>query len=422
MPNPTHLDSAALLNRDCHCHTTDVRQTHGRIEQQLRAHGIREPLLDTHPHLFSKTPVFVERHHIDQTHALIAAIGSVVRLPGYREAVLAKAPPIARVDNGSEGALSGYDFHLGPEGPRLIEVNTNAGGVLLNTQLLRAQLACCPETLRTGHVADRVEAAVLAMFQREWTLVRGNSASPARMAIVDETPTAQYLYPEFLLFKKLLESQGWETVVADPSELRFDGERLQHGGRLIDIVYNRLTDFYLEKPEHAHLREAHRLGAAVLTPHPRAHALYANKLNLALLSDERELHALGVPPQAIQVLARHIPRTRAVASRAHDEWWVNRKEWFFKPSSGYASRGAYRGDKLTRRVFAEIMHSDYVAQSLVPAGLRRHARDSEALRWDLRVYAYAGKPLLHAARLYAGQTTNFRTPGGGFAPVFVADP
>jgi hypothetical protein len=26
---------------------------------------------------------------------------------------------------------------------------------------------------------------------------------------------------------------------------------------------------------------------------------------------------------------------------------------------------------------------------------------------------------LVAARLYQGQTTNFRTPGGGFAPVFV---
>jgi hypothetical protein len=65
------------------------------------------------------------------------------------------------------------------------------------------------------------------------------------------------------------------------------------------------------------------------------------------------------------------------------------------------------------------MHDEYVAQSLVPPGLRHPARNAEALRWDLRVYAYAGTPLLHAARLYLGQTTNFRTPGGGFAPVFI---
>jgi len=39
------------------------------------------------------------------------------------------------------------------------------------------------------------------------------------------------------------------------------------------------------------------------------------------------------------------------------------------------------------------------------------------LKIDIRCYAYAGRALLYAARAYHGQTTNFRTPGGGFAPV-----
>ena len=43
-----------------------------------------------------------------------------------------------------------------------------------------------------------------------------------------------------------------------------------------------------------------------------------------------------------------------------------------------------------------------------------------ALKADFRNYVYAGKVQLIAARLYQGQTTNFRTPGGGFAPVMVA--
>jgi hypothetical protein len=37
---------------------------------------------------------------------------------------------------------------------------------------------------------------------------------------------------------------------------------------------------------------------------------------------------------------------------------------------------------------------------------------------DVRLYTYDGRLLLAAARLYQGQTTNFRTEGGGFAPVF----
>jgi len=39
------------------------------------------------------------------------------------------------------------------------------------------------------------------------------------------------------------------------------------------------------------------------------------------------------------------------------------------------------------------------------------------LKIDVRLYTFAGTILLAAARLYQGQTTNMRTPGGGFAPV-----
>ena len=44
---------------------------------------------------------------------------------------------------------------------------------------------------------------------------------------------------------------------------------------------------------------------------------------------------------------------------------------------------------------------------------RRNSRKT-----DVRLYVYDGQNLLTAARLYQGQTTNFRTPGGGFAPAF----
>jgi hypothetical protein len=41
------------------------------------------------------------------------------------------------------------------------------------------------------------------------------------------------------------------------------------------------------------------------------------------------------------------------------------------------------------------------------------------LKFDIRAYTYAGQVQLLAARMYAGQTTNFRTQGGGFAPIIV---
>jgi hypothetical protein len=102
--------------------------------------------------------------------------------------------------------------------------------------------------------------------------------------------------------------------------------------------------------------------------------------------------------------------------------WQGRRDWFFKPAQGHASKAAYRGDKLTRRVWGEIMAGDYVAQAYAAPGLRnvRHEGAPAELKVDVRLYTYEGEILLTAARLYRGQTTNMRTPGGGFAPVLIA--
>lgn len=68
------------------------------------------------------------------------------------------------------------------------------------------------------------------------------------------------------------------------------------------------------------------------------------------------------------------------------------------------------------------MRGDYVAQEQVPPSERGIIVDDQKqqLKMDIRAYVYAGEIQLVAARLYQGQTTNFRTQGGGFAPVFVA--
>jgi hypothetical protein len=66
------------------------------------------------------------------------------------------------------------------------------------------------------------------------------------------------------------------------------------------------------------------------------------------------------------------------------------------------------------------MAGGYVAQSLVPPPERIALAEDEApLKFDVRNYAYAGEVQLLAARLWRGQTTNFRSVGGGFGPVFL---
>jgi hypothetical protein len=413
---------AARLNRECFCIGADLDALQIWLQRDLAQRGFNRPVVETHPHLFSALPVFVSREHVERMRSVIAAVESVVALPAYQAAALDQAPSIARFTPGPRGVFFGYDFHLGEAGPRLIEINTNAGGAMLNAELARAQRACCDEVreLVTGPVdVAALEERLYQMFVAEWRLARGGTPL-GRVAIVDDAPSEQYLFPEFLLFQRLFAERGVPAVIADATALEWNDGVLRHGGHRIDLVYNRLTDFYLERPEHAALREGYLSGAAVVTPHPQVHALYANKRNLALLTDEGRLRSWDVSSETIATLLAGIPATRPVDRADAEHLWSERKGLFFKPASGFGSRGSYRGDKLTRKVFSEILEGDYVAQELVPPSerLMRDAQAPRALKMDLRNYVYDGDVQLIAARLYQGQTTNFRTPGGGFAPVF----
>jgi len=353
-----------------------------------------EALLAERPHLFSAAAVPVAAADLARMAELIAAVERVVALPQWQE----RAGKVGAGDTAA-GAFMGYDFHLTDAGPQLIEINTNAGGGLL-------------AALQAGR--DDVLDAYVAMFRAEC----GAKALKA-LAIVDEQPQSQYLYPEFLGFQRLFERHGIAAVICDPTDLLLCHGSLWHEETRLDLVYNRVTDFALAQDANVVLKEAWLQGAAVVTPNPRHHALYADKKNLVALSDDGLLAGWGVDAETRRVFAAGIPRTERVDPAQADDLWARRKQLFFKPAAGFGSRAAYRGDKLTKRVFEEILAGDYVAQALALPSTVAVEVDGEMteLKADLRNYAYRGAVQLVAARLYQGQTTNFRTPGGGFARV-----
>jgi glutathione synthase/RimK-type ligase-like ATP-grasp enzyme len=413
---------AERLNRSCYCVGVDVPALLEWLDRHLASRGLDTPIAATHPHLFTGAPVFVAREHVAAMGTVIRAAESVIALPRFRNAVLEQAPPIARSEPRTRGGLLSFDFHLGDTGPKLIEINTNAGGAVLNAVLARAQQACCEEVRRLFDEpsAQGLEDALIDVFVEEWRLARGDAPLTC-VAIVDDAPGEQYLYPEFLLIQRAFEARGIAASICDPGALRSAGGSVWDGERRVDLICNRLTDFYLEEPAHRVIRDSVASDAAVVTPHPHAHAIYANKRNLALLSDRSALQALGVDDATVAALLESVPRTLPISSRDAADWWAERKHWFFKPAAGYGSRGSYRGDKITRKAFGEVLQGDYVAQALIPPSERSSNDGSgpRSLKLDLRCYVYGGRILLTAARLYQGQTTNFRTPGGGFAPVYV---
>jgi hypothetical protein len=418
--NPDAVALAEELNRRCHCVAVDHDKLARLLESGPASAGVYDTILRDQPNLFSSSPVFVARAHLDAMRSVVAAIERVIHEPAFQHWALALAPEIARVDHGTRGVFLGYDFHLGRSGPQLIEINTNAGGALLNAVLLRAQQACCIEVetqLKEACVTD-IEMRFVEMFRREWQLQRGSTALES-LAIVDDEPEKQYLYPEFRLFRDLFERFGLRVHILDPRALVHRAGHLEGGGERIDLVYNRLTDFHLQGDGVGALRDAYVAGDVVVTPNPRTYALYADKRHLTVLSDEQRLREWRVDEDDITLLLASIPRTVLVDPSERDRWWSERKRYFFKPIAGYGGKAAYRGDKLTRSVWEQMASRLYVAQCLVPPSERTiRINDREVpLKLDLRNYVYDGEVQLVAARLYQGQTTNFRTAGGGFAGV-----
>ena len=121
----------------------------------------------------------------------------------------------------------------------------------------REQQACCEPA--AACLRDETTAASLERASSTCSCTNGDARAarePLRtIAIVDDAPREQYLFPEFLLMQKLFATRGLNAIIVDARELTVDADALTWQGQRIDLVYNRCTDFYFAEPAHAALAE-----------------------------------------------------------------------------------------------------------------------------------------------------------------------
>lgn len=365
----------------------------------------------THPHLFAQTPVYISEPDLAEMLSFAKAMERITGLPGWFDG----DEDFRRAS--VHGVFMGFDFHMTSVGPKLIEINTNAGGAFLNLFAAKQFRACCDMLDMTKFIQPHeAEQQIADMFVAEW-LATGRTGKPNLIAIVDSAPEDQFLYPEFLLAKKMLINHGLKTIIAAPEELILVEDKLYYDGMLVDLIYNRLTDFDLD--DHSDIKSAWQSGAVVVTPDPLVYRQFADKRNLVKLSDAEFLAAIGVDAHDIDLAQRVVPNTIMVSASNADALWAQRKHLYFKPVSGFGSKAVYKGEKLTKKTWDWILSQDYVAQEFASPSHRMVKADGIAAlqKFDVRLYTYRGELLAAAARIYEGQTTNFRTPGGGFAPL-----
>lgn len=353
---------------------------------------------------------------IEQMQNLITAVEKVITISNEKNNNSSNSSNI-RNDN-LKGIFMGYDFHLQNNNenknitPKLIEINTNAGGAFLNLCLLNAIYKN-----DKNNVADKLANEFVAMFKNEFAIFSNNQKNLQTIAIVDENLSEQFLYPEFEICQKILVKNNIQTIISSPENLSIQNNNLYYNNSIkIDFVYNRLTDFYLRSnAKNNALLTAYQNDFAAISPNPKIYDLYANKNNLINLSNADFLDNLNIDNQSKNILLKHIPKILKVKNNDTEYLWKQRKNLFFKTAEGYGSKAVYRGDKLTKKVFAEIIESDaYLAQEIIPPSEHLLKNINAVMKADFRCYCYNGKIQLVAARLYQGQTTNFRTENGGF--------
>lgn len=314
----------------------------------------------------------------------------------------------AQINSGYFSVLMGYDFHIDDtQQVKLIEINTNAGGIWYAARCYQPSAQQFPEKLGKR---------LLTTFINEYRLFRKNTnAQPKLIALIDQQPEEQFLFPEMQIFAKLFEQVGIRTIIIDPSQISVKGTRLYYQAQAIDLIYNRHCDFYLNTPEMQHIANAWREQTVCLTPNPRIYSLLADKQRMVDWSTPGFLEQF-IKPEISTRLLRAIPETRLLQGLDKDAVWSARKQNVFKPTTSYASRGVYIGNKLTKTKFNSLDPMTTLVQqyikpkiTLSPAG--------EKFKTDFRLFVYRKSLLNICARLYQGQVTNLRTLNGGFSKI-----
>ena len=279
----------------------------------------------------------------------------------------------------SDAVLNSLDFHYSDEKLKIIEANTNASGFLLSNLLLA-----------NDDDALLFEESLIESFT---SILKHPDLK--HIFINDENPEKERMFTEFLMFKDFFNRFDVKSSVIKTKDVKIKDSKI--------YLYNRDTDFYLEK--NMVLKALWQTGQAVLSTNP---ASYQNIADKKYSVDSSDL----LNESRFSNLKDSTLETYKLNETNRDDIWTRRKSFFFKPSSSFGSKGVYAGKSVSRKKFDEF-EDGYLAQELHLPGKVTNADDE--WKFDIRAYFSEGAVQKVLARVYNGQLTNFSSPGGGFA-------
>lgn len=363
-------------------------------------------------------PVYLPRQDLTSMIRLMRTLHRLAHLSSYQNWIKDELPFVAHFNPNHESVMMGYDFHLTDQGPKLIEVNTNAGGGLLAYQTHYPDFPSGPFNTKNRH-----QNSLLNSFVKEMQMFSNNKLTkPNYVVILDEEPEKQFLLSEMLLLLSLFRYWGIKGAVAGPEALNMSEKGVFHQGERVDLIYNRHCDFYLEKEELSGLKEAYLNRTVCLTPNPHTYGLFADKRRMPLWKNQDALKSMGLTQQEREHLDQTIPSCQLFLHQNPEQLWKDRKQLVFKPVTSHGSRGVLLGTRITRSRFANLDPETTLIQSYAPPSMTDCKKMNKKMKTDFRLFVYQNRVLGVAARIYRGQVTNFQQPGNGYAPVHIGNP
>jgi len=293
-------------------------------------------------------------------------------------------------------------------------------------QLLQSHAHWRPEPHR------RLLASLLVAY-REWG---GEEESP-QIAIVDWQGVATE--SEFRVLQQYFQAEGYQTMIADPGELSYDGNSLKAGDFRIDILYKRvIIHEFLERCDETHpLAVAYADGRICMVNSFRTKIAHKKAL-FAILSNPNFAYLFD--PDEIEVFRRHVPWTRCLSkgmTTFHGAECdlielVQREQnrLVLKPNDDYGGHGVFLGWETEaddwERAIALALERPYVVQERVPMKKFSMPAFSDRVRMeemfiDFNPFLFNNEPEGALIRLSSSSLLNVTSGGGQTALLVLED-
>lgn len=349
---------------------------------------------------------------------------------------------MARIDPGYSRLCvsSRLDAYISDSGFQFLEYNaeTPAGvgdqmqlekflfGLNHMKELLQRNRHWCPEPHK------RLLTAMLGAY-REW----GGEEERPQIAIVDWKGVATE--SEFRILQQYFVKEGYQTVIADPHELSYDGRHLTTGDFRIDILYKRvIIHEFLERCGEDHpLSRAYADGRVCMVNSLRTKIAH-KKATFAILSDPRYAHLFT--SDEIEMFRKHIPWTRRLepgVTSFHDSEQSliplvrsERHRFVLKPNDDYGGHGVFMGWEATpndwEETIAFALKRPYVVQERVhlrkiPFTTFSDRVHLEEMFVDFNPFLFHNEPEGALIRLSSSSLLNVTSGGGQTALLVLED-